>query len=463
MAATDDIKYLSTSNTGLRVYLVTYSQINHHIAPTRWSFGARVVEAFGANKVCFYVVAKEPHEQSESAGYHYHCAVKLNQSVRWFGVKKYLKEEYNIVCNFATSASMYIGAYRYATKTDAHHFIGQVLERHPKFGMISGTYERAIAANAAFRANTLTRRNEAGSQGEQPPTKKKKTRAEQKADLGMFIVENKIRTEIELVALATKRRDNGDRHLYDFLFSMKQKDRDELVSDAWRFENAEQIMAMENVDLVDLFNEKKDAICVCNGEWAMCAQEILENNNIIMKDFAAALHRCLSKGRAKHNNIMLVGPASCGKTFLLNPLLSLVPNVFENPASSTFGWLGAEKANLLLLNDFRWKPRSQGGYIDWQELLNLLEGMKVTLPAPMNTQSKHVEITKVIPIVATSIADVHYWVRDVNEVQTERHQTETDMMNERWNVFRFSYQIPKMQQKKVQECHACFCKFLLQQ
>ena len=107
---------------------------------------------------------------------------------------------------------------------------------------------------------------------------------------------------------------------------------------------------------------------------------------------------------------MLHGPADCGKTFLLKPVCSLFPNVFMNPASSSFGWMGVEKSNLIFLNDLRWALRGiQDGNIDWQVFLNLLEGHTVSLPAPMNTNFFHIKVTKLMPIFAKSIDEVRYW------------------------------------------------------
>ena len=135
----------------------------------------------------------------------------------------------------------------------------------------------------------------------------------------------------------------------------------------------------------------------------------------LINNFAKELKTSLEKGRQKHLN-MLHGPADCGKTFLLKPVCSLFPNVFMNPASSTFGWMGVEKSNLIFLNDLRWALRGiQEGNIDWQVFLNLLEGQTVSLPAPMNTNSFHIKVTKLMLIFAKSIDEVRYWEKIVSE------------------------------------------------
>ena len=51
---------------------------------------------------------------------------------------------------------------------------------------------------------------------------------------------------------------------------------------------------------------------------------------------------------------------------------------FVNPATSNFAWVGAEEAELLFLNDFCWSPQ----IVPWHDLLLLLEGQPVHVPAP---------------------------------------------------------------------------------
>ena len=327
-------------NNPLRSYLVTYSQLNHRIFPTRCSFGAAVVEAFGANNVDYFVASKEPHEMS-SGTYHYHVAIRLTKTMRWNSAKQYLKEHYNVICNFASSSEMYVGAYRYATKTDKNFFVGNVLSKHPNLELISQTYARAIQANNTFRNNNKKRR--AKTDTEEEPAKKK-NRSKLKWDLALFIVENKVRSEVELITVATERRDLGDRSLYDYLIGMKRKDREDFVEEAWRFENAKQIIADEDVDVVKTLHDYADTECKCNGLWLWCAKDILLKNDIEYSEFREALFACLKKGRQKHVNILLVGPSNCAKTFLLKPIIELVPNVFSNLSGSTFGWMGVKKS-----------------------------------------------------------------------------------------------------------------------
>ena len=76
---------------------------------------------------------------------------------------------------------------------------------------------------------------------------------------------------------------------------------------------------------------------------------------------------------------MIIGPANCGKTFFLKPL-DTIYRVFLNPANDKYGWVGADKGEVILLQDFRWSRVN----ISWKDLLLLLEGEIVKLPAPTN-------------------------------------------------------------------------------
>ena len=92
----------------------------------------------------------------------------------------------------------------------------------------------------------------------------------------------------------------------------------------------------------------------------------------------------LAKGRGKYRNILLKRPANCGKTFILKPLNSIF-HTFSNPATTTFAWVGAQDCEVIFLNDFRWSDK----IIPWYDLLLLLEGQTVHLPAPKSHYTEY--------------------------------------------------------------------------
>ena len=125
--------------------------------------------------------------------------------------------------------------------------------------------------------------------------------------------------------------------------------------------------------------------------------------------------------------------------------------------------MGVERSNLIFSNDLRWAPRSiQGRNIDWQFSLNLLESQNVSLPPPMSTNSSHIKVTKLMPIVATSIEEARYWEKTASEAQATRHTGENLMMTQRWNSFQFSFRIPQEEKRDIPDSKVCFSKFVLQ-
>ena len=52
----------------------------------------------------------------------------------------------------------------------------------------------------------------------------------------------------------------------------------------------------------------------------------------------------------------------------------------SNPANDKYAWIGGDKAEIIVLQDFRWSSK----LITWKDLLLPLEGETVKLPAPKN-------------------------------------------------------------------------------
>ena len=109
------------------------------------------------------------------------------------------------------------------------------------------------------------------------------------------------------------------------------------------------------------------------------AENLIHRNGIDLLVFATACRTLLEKGRGKYRNILLTGPANCGKTFILNPL-NVVYKTFSNPASTSFAWIGVENCEILFLNDFRWSSQ----ILAWHDMLLLLEGQTVHLSQLLN-------------------------------------------------------------------------------
>ena len=124
---------------------------------------------------------------------------------------------------------------------------------------------------------------------------------------------------------------------------------------------------------------------------------------------------------------------------MLKPLKDIFgEQLFENPANDKFAWVGADEASVMILQDFRWNRDC----ITWKDLLLLLEGETVKLPAPKNIYTNDVIINSDVAIFATSKCEVTY------RGPYNMHDPQEDaMMAARWKVFQFRYQFKEEQQK----------------
>ena len=204
---------------------------------------------------------------------------------------------------------------------------------------------------------------------------------------------------------------------------------------------------------MELISSFADAMCTCEGEWLACAIEVLALNKIERNTFTFAVRDSLVNGRGKYRNVMLVGPTNCAKTFMFKPLVNIFKNyVFENPSNDKFAWVGAGVAKIIMLNDFRWQKEC----ISWKDLLLLLEGETVKLPAPKNLYSQDVCIDGDVAIFATGKSPIVF-KGPYNAVD----RVEDDMMASRWKVFHLSHQFAEAEQKKVEPCSRCFADLVL--
>ena len=101
----------------------------------------------------------------------------------------------------------------------------------------------------------------------------------------------------------------------------------------------------------------------------------------------------------------MTGAANCAKTFMLKPLKLIFGNsIFENSANKKYAWVGFEKAKVFLLNYFRWSK----DLILWHDMLLLLEGETVKLPAPENIYSEDIVISTDVTIFATTKSSIKH-------------------------------------------------------
>ena len=227
---------------------------------------------------------------------------------------------------------------------------------------------------------------------------------------------------------------------------------DDALQLAKEFSEAEAQLARSKKGRLELLQEayKGDCTSECKERWLKCAISLIENNGVLLRHFCDAIYTALYLGRAKYRNIFIHGPANAGKTFILS-LLKYICRAFCNPATGTFAWVGAEQSEIIMLNDFRWSP----SIIPSSDLLQILEGDIVHLPAPKNFCSKDIEFNRDTPFFATADAPL------VLVKGGSIDQANTQMMSVHWHFFHFWKQIPEKDQLHLNPCPRCFAKLIL--
>ena len=383
-------------------YLVTYSQANLEKFPSRDSFADCVVQAFESEKskasIQHWVCSMEEHCDG---GSHYHMAIKLNMQKRWKAAKNSIHDKHGITVNFSCSHDNYYTAYKYATKEDTHALHSQ---GHPDLAAVGSP--RTKASTKAVRRRSRSRQsNEADGASGTPVTSSKRQRLSN-LEVSELVLKKGIKREVELLALANEQKTEGKNDLAEFVLGRSEKSLKELISCTWKMQNASNTLQREKMHRMTLVRQSLAEIqCVegCGGNWLKCALEVLRQNHVHPYVFAAAVRELLEKRRGKFRNIMIVGPANCGKTFLLAPI-SKIFATFLNPATTSYAWLGVEDAEVIFLNDFRWSSE----VIAWKDFLLLLEGQPIHFPAPKTTYAKDIYLEQDTPIFATSKAPITY-------------------------------------------------------
>ena len=453
-----------------KVYLITYSQADEARFPTRQSFVDAVVHSFYDTpaKIIQWCCSMERHLNS---GIHYHMAVKLDKNQRWLSSKRFLLERCGISVHFSAIHANYFSAWQYVTKEDEDYIQSS---GHPDLSNSNpprtnrASFANSLAANSKQPKRGLN--DDMGDEDDEfehgkideieAPTNSKSNKAKGKAkrkrmtsyELSEIILAKNIKSRTELLALAREQKQEGKIDLAEFIVNRGAKVVAEVLETTWEMENSKQQLDRQTKTRIELINEAKEGQCVegCYGQWLTCAKEVLECNGIDAQYYGRSIQDLLEKGRGKYRNIMNIGVANCGKTFLLNPL-NVIFNTFSNPACTSFAWVGAEKAECIFLNDFRWSPC----IIPWHDLLLLLEGQLVHLPAPKSHYAKDIVFDKDTPIFATGKNEIIFVKSGAVD------DKETEMMAVRWKIFRFHAQIPQQQQKEIPPCPKCFAILVL--
>ena len=141
-----------------------------------------------------------------------------------------------------------------------------------------------------------------------------------------------MKNSTQLFAKANEQKQAGKTDIAMFVLSWSSKALNDLIENTRAMEGAVEKVTRSNVAHIEIIRENVQAECVenCNGVWLRMAEQMLRNNKLHPFVLAEALRTLIIKGRGKRRNVMVIGPANCGKTFLFHPMEKLF-KVFCNP------------------------------------------------------------------------------------------------------------------------------------
>ena len=365
-----------------QTYLITYSQCDETLVPSKQVFADMVMEAFeeaygSSQPIIQWACGEERHADGNK---HFHIIVKLSKQRRWKQVKELLETK-GIVVHFADGHGTYRAGYLYVTKEDPDPLLSN---DHPKLNIIecpSKTAAASLAVTEQRIKRTATLFTYTNADGEVSTEKREvevceakeiKKKRLSKEDVSYFVLENGIKNVTELYAVAQERKDEGEFDLSTFILHQTKPKVAAMISDTWEMMGAKDELIRKSKSRYELLLEEvwKDCVKGCNGRWFTMAIKVLALNDIDSAKFSQSLLKLLKNGRGKNQNILITGPPNCAKTFLLRPLCEVF-RTFSNPAVNKYCWVGAEESEVIFLNDFRWSREM----ITWQALLLLLEGI----------------------------------------------------------------------------------------
>ena len=415
------------------VYLITYSRADKQKIPSKERFAEVISNEFTG--VRQWVCCEELHADNESS--HYHLAIKLDRVKRWKLVRQRIQNNYGICINFSDDHNNYYTAYRYVVK-DGNYIKSP---NHPE-------YSESPQTNRASRRRKPPSRTDGSNNGEPGPSSKR--RSVDIVSLYELIVKENIKSDLQLCGQAKTELSDGKRDLANLILSKSEKARNDIIKTAWKIHTSHDEISRSSKSRIDILEECQtlDCTCIDDDEWFKSACEIIDSNDLRVVDIATAIYTNLEHGRCKKTNIMLVGPANCGKTFILRPL-TLIFKTFVNPASTTFAWVGAEASEIVFLNDFRWSEK----ILPWSDLLNLCEGFPVHIAAPKTHFAEDILWTSDTPIFCTAKSTIQKFYEE-----GELNVGETTMMEARWTVFKFTKQITAP--RDIKPCQRCFYEFI---
>ena len=117
-------------------------------------------------------------------------------------------------------------------------------------------------------------------------------------EVSEIVVDKGIKSVTELQVLASEQKSKGKTDLAEFIVNRTPRVISDVVKTAWDMENAKATLQCSRKSRMLLLEEAGDRHCVdgCDGQWRLCAEEILEENGIGAGLFCTVVNELLLHG-----------------------------------------------------------------------------------------------------------------------------------------------------------------------
>ena len=165
----------------------------------------------------------------------------------------------------------------------------------------------------------------------------------------------------------------------------------------------------------------------------------------------------MEQGCDKKNNIFIVGPTNCAKSFCIKPL-RLLFNAYTIPDDGSHRLETLlDGKEILYLNDFEWDPRES--WTPWSYFKNLLEGEPLEVARPKNRGGNKL-FDKSLPVIGTCPKRIELLVRGQHRAVVD--EAESRQMDSRIHYIRFSEPIESPDVVKCKPCAHCGARLYLE-
>ena len=143
-------------------------------------------------------------------------------------------------------------------------------------------------------------------------------------DMCQLVQAKFISSGLELVSVAVVQVREGKTTLAEFIANQGSKAVDEAIRLAKELAKAKARLNQSRKSRIELLQEELTSECIdgCEGKSLTAAKHLLQRHKIEERSFCNAIYNALEKGRGRYRNVYIHGPANCGKSFIVSPLVS---------------------------------------------------------------------------------------------------------------------------------------------